>query len=575
MPLPYGFISLDESQLQRRRHLLDFYGQAAQLSAFLVLLAFQLPFVLAFLLPSRSSPQKPGKEHASPIVSRFGEQSTDANHDRVPVWRRLNWVLDQHLRLEANGPSWDYLHLTKRFGIIGASQLPLHYLLALKSSWSPITYLTRLSHEELNPYHRALGRIILLFVSLHASFYLNFFIQKSLLTKRIRDPDVILGLLAITTFLTVGTTALAWVRKKNYFLFFVIHVATSIFILPVLYFHVSHLRIYILESAIIYIILIAQRNISVRTIPNAKLTHLSNNLLSITIPLPPSYLSSNNKFKKSHPGQHIYLSLPSHSHLRLNPFTIANLPQKDNHIRLIIRSLNGTTRILSDIITSSLTSPNTASLKTTTIPLKIEGPYGSAATFPDLTTYSRILLVAGGVGATFTIPIYRHLLNLHPPNRQSKIQFIWSVKSLEDAAWAFPYLDQHAIKGMEIYISKKSSGSKQVDSPLGSQEKSEEEHDEGGEGIELQEREGLLSLPSSSSASSPPPQNLTTHPGRPDLAAIVNETFSSQPNDTHPPNKIAILVCGPAGMGAALRREVGVWVRTGREVWWHNEEFGW
>ncbi|KAL8877139.1 MAG: hypothetical protein Q9198_004794, partial [Flavoplaca austrocitrina] len=104
----------------------------------------------------------------------------------------------------------DYLHLTKRFGIIGASQLPLHYLLALKSSWSPITYLTRLSHEELNPYHRALGRIILLFVSLHASFYLNFFIQKSLLTKRIRDPDVILGLLAITTFLTVGTTALAW-----------------------------------------------------------------------------------------------------------------------------------------------------------------------------------------------------------------------------------------------------------------------------------------------------------------------------------------------------------------------------
>ncbi len=106
MPLPYAFISLDESQLQRRRHLLDFYGQTAQLSAFLVLLAFQLPFVLGFLLPSGSSPQQPGKEHASPIVSRFPEQSTDANHDRVPVWRRLSWFLDQHLRLEANGSSW-------------------------------------------------------------------------------------------------------------------------------------------------------------------------------------------------------------------------------------------------------------------------------------------------------------------------------------------------------------------------------------------------------------------------------------------------------------------------------------
>ena len=106
MPLPYGFISLDESQLQRRRHLLDFYGQTAQLSAFLVLLAFQLPFVLRFLLPSGSSPQTPGKEHASPVVSRFRDQSTDANYDRVPVWRRLNWFLDQHLRWAAVGLSW-------------------------------------------------------------------------------------------------------------------------------------------------------------------------------------------------------------------------------------------------------------------------------------------------------------------------------------------------------------------------------------------------------------------------------------------------------------------------------------
>ncbi|KAI4274288.1 MAG: hypothetical protein LQ337_004048 [Flavoplaca oasis] len=474
--------------------------------------------------------------------------------------------------LAVNDTGDDYLHLTKRFGIIGASQLPLHYLLALKSSWSPITYLTRLSHEELNPYHRALGRIILLFLSLHASFYLNFFIQKSLLTKRICDLDVILGLLAITTFLTLGTTALAWVRKRNYFLFFVIHVATSIFILPILYFHVTHLRIYILESAIIYIILIAQRNISVRTIPNAKLTHLSNNLLSITIPLPPLYLSSNNKFKESQPGQHIYLSLPSHSHLRLNPFTIANLPQKDNHIRLIIRSLSGTTRIFSDTITPSITSSNTPS-PTTTIPLKIEGPYGSAATFPNLTTYSRILFLAGGVGATFTIPLYRHLLNLHPPDHRSKIRFIWSVKSLDDAAWAFPYLDQHAIEGMEIYISSKNSPTKQMDPSPGSQQKSDEEVE--GEGIELQEQKGLLSPPSSSSAPSPPPLNLITHAGRPDLTAIVNETFSSHHDDTHPPTKIAVLVCGPVGMGTALRRQVGVWVHRGREVWWHNEEFGW
>ncbi|KAL8753373.1 MAG: hypothetical protein Q9199_005099 [Rusavskia elegans] len=463
----------------------------------------------------------------------------------------------------------NYLHLTKRFGIIAASQLPLHYMLALKSSWSPISYLTRLSHEELNPYHRALGRIILVFLSLHASFYLNFFIQKSLLTKRIRDPDVILGLLAITTFLTLGTTALAWVRKRNYFLFFLIHVTTSIFILPILYFHVSHLRVYILESAIICTILIAQRNTSVKTIPNAKLTHLSNNLLSITIPVTPSSLS-NNKF---HPGQHIYLSLPSQNGLRLNPFTIANLPQKDTHIRLILRALNGTTRLLSNTHASSRTTPT----KTTNIPLKIEGPYGSAANFPDLSTYDRILLLAGGVGATFTMPIYRDLIERGPNNNRSKVRFVWAVKNTEDAAWAFPYLGHKGTKGIELYISSSRDRTKL---PPGVREK--EEH----EGIELQEREGLLtgdiisggsssSSSSSSSTRSIPPPKFTIMPGRPNIHAIINELFSTHPDDPHAPTKLAILVCGPAGMGAALRREVGVWVNRGREVWWHNEEFGW
>ncbi|KAL8998528.1 MAG: hypothetical protein Q9169_002471 [Polycauliona sp. 2 TL-2023] len=477
-----------------------------------------------------------------------------------------------------------YLHLTKRFGIIAASQLPLHYLLALKSSWSPITYLTRLSHEELNPYHRALGRIILLFLSLHASFYLNFFIQKSLLAKRIRDTDVILGLLAITTFVLLGTTALAWVRRK------------------ILYFHVSHLRVYIIESAIIYIILIAQRNISTRTISNAKLTHLTANLISITIPLSPSSSSclTNINQKKFHPGQHIYLSLPSHSKLRLNPFTIANLPHKDIHIRLVLRALNGTTRILSNTITNTLstskTSPTSPPNQTTTIPVKIEGPYGSAATFPDLLKYNQILFVAGGIGATFTLPIYRDLINrLNTKNeneneRKGKVKFIWAVKSLEDANWAFEYLDESHAAGAELYISGSGDGH-DIPSSVGTRKKKTEEdgvevEDEGDgngdEGIELQQRARLLSddpSPSPSSSSSSPstiPANLTIHHSRPNLAAIVNETFSTpQPGSSHTPTKVAVLVCGPTGMGAALRREVGVWVGRGREVWWHNEEFGW
>ncbi|KAI4099578.1 MAG: hypothetical protein LQ339_005876 [Xanthoria mediterranea] len=601
MSLPYGFISLADAQLQRRRHLLDFYGQAAQWSALLALLSYQLRFLVPFLLSKlRPSPQKHRKEHASPIVSSFEDQPLPSKQNQISTQARFHWFLDQHVSWGAQTSSYwgtwrviltasgwllwlsvlavkdtgdDYLHLTKRFGIIAASQLPLHYMLALKSSWSPITYLTRLTHEELNPYHRALGRIILIFLSLHASFYLNFFIQKSLLAKRIRDPDVILGLLAITTFLTLGTTALAWVRPKNYFLFFLVHVTASVLILPILYFHVSHLRTYIIESATIYLILIVQRNTSVQKTPNAKLTQLSHNLLSITIPLTPSLSNS----KSFHPGQHIYLSLPSQTRLRLNPFTIANLPQKDTHIRLVLRALNGTTRILANTIPSAPSKP-------TTIPLNIEGPYGAAVNFPNLATCDRILLVAGGVGATFTVPIYRHLIEqeegLHTKART--IKFVWAVKSIEDAEWAFPYLDAKDMDGIELYVSSSSNSSSSRATPSPNARVKEDED----EGMELQEREGLLmghdgvvsgdsSPPSPSSAASTLPPNLTTYPHRPNLQSIVNKLFATHPEDPHPPTKIAVLVCGPAGMGAALRREVGVWVRGGREVWWHNEQFGW
>ncbi|KAI4187149.1 MAG: hypothetical protein LQ346_005542 [Caloplaca aetnensis] len=482
----------------------------------------------------------------------------------------------------------DYLHLTKRFGIVAASQLPLHYLLALKSPLSPITLLTRLSHEELNPYHRALGRILLLFFSLHASFYLNFYVQKSLLLKRIRDRDVLLGLLAITSFLTLGTTALAKIRQRNYLLFFIVHVALSISLLPTLYFHVSHLRVYILESGLIYVLLILQRNVSQTKVPSSTLALLPSTsppLISITIPLTPSLAK-----RTFRPGQHIYLALPTpltapHEKLRLNPFTIANLPDKDKHIRLVLRALKGTTALISDLASKppssspssspfSSPSPSLASppLPPTTTPLLLEGPYGSASHFPALHTYPAILLVAGGVGATFTLPIYRDLVerdNVAP----DQITFVWSAKAATDALWGMEYLRE----GARVFVTG-GRGSRSDAAAAAAREEDEEDV----EGMELQERAGLMEhaeddlTPAADDREDGRgeggiPSHITIDRSRPNFAHIVNEIFTADP----PPAKVAVLVCGPSGMGAALRRAVGVWVGRGREVWWHGEEFGW
>jgi hypothetical protein len=57
---------------------------------------------------------------------------------------------------------------------------------------------------------------------------------------------------------------------------------------------------------------------------------------------------------------------------------------------------------------------------------------------------------------------------------------------------------------------------------------------------------------------------------RPDLREIVDDTFRAGKEE-----KVAVLVCGPPEMARELRVHVGRWVHVGREVWWHDERFGW
>jgi hypothetical protein len=237
--------------------------------------------------------------------------------------------------------------LTKRFGIIGASQLPFHYLLAMKSPYSPIQQITRMSHEELNICHRILGRIIHICLTLHAGFYLNFFIQSNLLGKRIRDQDVILGLTSIFVFTIVGMTALGFLRRWNYRVFYMTHIFVATILLPLLYFHVHYIRPFIWETIAIYIANVLLRFFNTRTY-SGKISLIPNtNLVQVKIP----FTSPTGKWK---PGQHLYLCLPTRQssniwglhRLRTNPFTVASIPNEDDHLLLVARALNGNTRRL-------------------------------------------------------------------------------------------------------------------------------------------------------------------------------------------------------------------------------------
>ena len=576
MGFPYHFVDLNNEQNLRRRQLLDGYGQFAQLSILLLPLVYQLCFGLRLLI-SRTWPFKPPqavKEHQSPVVSGF-RQPPRGNSTNLLT--RIRWFLDEEVFVGWNTrQEWlaailwtvwllvlvfrdtgdDYLHLTRRFGIVAASQLPLHYLLAAKS-WSPIQYMTRMSHEELNPYHRLLGRILIALFSVHAAMYLNFYVQKSLLLKRIQDRDVILGLLAITTFMAIGTTALAKIRTWNYRVFFYLHVILSLSLLPILFFHVTHIRRYIIESAVIYLILILQRNVSQTTAEATIELIPSTNLLSISIPLTKS-LSS----KTFAQGQHIYLgfaSLPQK--LRINPFSVANRdPRDEKKIELVARALSGTTAMLAD-----------HAVKQKTIKITLEGPYGAAGHFPDLASYDRVLFVAGGVGATFTLPLYLDLLHRDAQGESIPgIRFIWSVRQSADAGWGIKQLLEACgtlPESFSVYVTHSDVDERDLASSARRTKNRSEA--ESSDFIELQERDRLLS-----DLSSPEGRmsrdGKTMQNGRPEFRAIVDEVFSYDSSE-----RVAVMVCGPSGMGMSVRREVARWVWKGRDVFWHGEEFGW
>lgn len=457
----------------------------------------------------------------------------------------------------------DYLHLTKRFGTVASSQLPLHYLLALKTPWSPLQAISRCSHETLNTFHQLLGRIVTLLLYSHAALYLNFYVQANLLGDKLKQAYILCGVFGIIAFTAVGTTALSPVRKWSYRIFYITHVSLATAILPLLYFHVSHIRIYLYETAAIYLFNVAFRALASKSLTGTLRLLPDSKLIEITIPLPSSSVSSS--YKQSwQPGQHAYISLQGHPATRTfrsNPFTVASLPSADGYLKFVARVLDGNTAKLASSIGSGASKASQQ--------LTIEGPYGVATHADDLLQYDRVLFVAGGVGATFVVPLYRQLLNDLSPSkgsyRRQKVSFVWVARTRAEVDWAVSRKE----KEKESFIERLRFCLTQ-DGDLGAGADGDDEGKPGdmGDGIELEEQRQLLSNGGHSGAQTGATSDLPIYTGRPDLARLVEQTMAQGGSE-----KVAILVCGPRTLSQALRKEVTPWVIRGREVWFWEESF--
>lgn len=417
-------------------------------------------------------------------------------------------------------------------------------MLAMKTAYSPLAFVFQSSHEHLNPFHRISGRVIYFLLLNHASWYMNYFIQNGLVFKRLTEFIVIVGITSFLGLTILFTSALEAVRRWNYRVFFGLHLVLALWVVPMLFFHVKELRLYMVETLALFIFDLVCRKIDTVT-GHATVTKISGTeLVKLKIPVPPAKLS---RFAAA-PGQHVYLFVPPESRppnagspsihdLLFNPFTVAEVSSTD--VTLVMRIASGPTTSAIDTL---------ANLTKAKPPIDIEGPYGTAKKFSGLVDrYDRILLVAGGVGATFILPIYRRLRDEMESESTSpdRLKFVWSMRSGAEATWAFdmpaePSLEDDA--HVKIYLTRSNADDRSVS----------QTSDGNVELDDLQQSGKTIKA--------------TGGRERPDLKRIVDETFKLGKEE-----RIAVLVCGPESLSKELRKHVGNWVMKGREAWWHNE----
>ncbi|KAF8809124.1 hypothetical protein BYT27DRAFT_7188217 [Phlegmacium glaucopus] len=322
-----------------------------------------------------------------------------------------------------------------RAGDITASQLPI--MLALGMRNNIISWLTGVSFTKLNYFHRMAARVLCILIWIHAGgrITLGFTDDDALVNSWIHWGISAGSALTLLCFLTIRP-----IRERNYEAFLLIHfIFAFIFILGV-YFHLrGHGLAYrgawpsmiiwgldhfirLLRLAIInfgYLNPWSSQNS--RKELDAVVEVLSPDVLRITL--------HRSRYLHWRPGQSAYLCFPSISAnpWESHPFTMSTIDTDsssgDSILVFLLRVRKGfTPKLLKDASSDQ------------TYKVFVNGPYGSP---PLLIGYQTVILIAGGSGVAFTLPLFLDMLRRARAGKHScqKIVFIWAIRDSDHIHW--------------------------------------------------------------------------------------------------------------------------------------------
>jgi predicted ferric reductase len=282
--------------------------------------------------------------------------------------------------------------------------------LSLKNT--PLAYLTAYSHERLNILHQVGGYTTVIYALLHGTMQSYTWVHQMKRPAMLLELANVCGILAASAMFVTAVSAII-IRHIRYEVFYVIHIAMYIVILVALGLHQPNFA----GKAIIVTILMACMWGSDRLLRSWRIFWYSYDNKAIITPL----VNGGTRIRlqraptRATPGAHCFLWIPKIRAFETHPFTIVS--KTTSSLEFVISAYDGFTN---DLHAYAVKHPGTA------LRASIDGPYGAIPDFAE--TADKIILVAGGSGASFTFGVACDVIRRLRDSSKTTIEFIWTVR---------------------------------------------------------------------------------------------------------------------------------------------------
>ncbi|EIW75479.1 iron reductase [Coniophora puteana RWD-64-598 SS2] len=356
---------------------------------------------------------------------------------------------------DLEGVHYDIKYWSNRAALLASSQIPLLAALGTKNSF--VTLVTGISYDQLNYMHRVMARAVMSMLWIHAGSEVYSFAP---FQEELKEPWLRIGITALTALTVLTVISLRPLRSRFYEFFFYSHMLLVFIFLLGGFFHVKaqHGYYWIWPAFIFWgldrVVRFARLVIfnhsyfgfkSGSGTMDATAELISDTLVRVRMKRPSHFHWS--------PGQQAFLIMPSVSKLpfEAHPFTIASIdsslfqPEQFDENEKSISSLWKEVVFLVNIRGGFTKRLGEVAASNGQMRVFIDGPYGPS---PEFGCFDTCVLVAGGSGVSYTLPVLLNIVESARNNvsKCTRVVFIWSIRDASHIQW----IEQALIKAVQL-----------------------------------------------------------------------------------------------------------------------------